>query len=366
MLRKAGIAFMVFGLVAGASVTAQDAVCDEALVRGNLQRVIDEGFNQGNVAVVDELFTEDFMSFPNNLDRAGFSNQIGSMRTAMPTGLTSIDHLLVEGCDAFFVRHQSGLLEGELMNPGTGAVPATGTDVNIDAHVYLRFNETGQVVEEWVYSDNLSLLTQAGVIPNTAGEMPMAEATAEATADPMMDMPITTTGNEARNADIVRQVFETGFNTGDTESVRGLFAPDFMGSDVNTNPQTVDQLFGTISALRTALPDATITINDSVAQGDYVATRVTVNGTFQGDFMSMDGQSVAPTGGPVMYEASFLHRLTPEGLVAEDWVAYDQVGLMGQMGMGAEWGLDMTVEPGMDMTAEAGMEATAEATADAG
>lgn len=358
MLRKIAITLTVFGLIAGigTSVSAQDAFCDEALVRGNIQRVIDEGFNQGNVAVVDELFAENFISFPNNQDRIGFSNQIGAMRTAMPSGLTSIDHLLVEGCDAFFVRHHSGLLEGELINPGTGPIPATGTNVNIHAHVYLRFNETGQVVEEWVYSDNVSLMTQVGLMTSAVGNMPMAEASAAET--------ITTTGNEARNADIVRRVFEGGFNTGDTEAVRGLFAPDFMGSDVNNNPQSVDQLFGSIATIRAALPDAMIMINDSVAQGDYVATRVTVMGTFQNEFMSPDGQVIAPTGSPISYEASFLHRFTPEGLIAQDWVVYDQLALQGQMGVVTPWGLDLTVVP--DMGGNPGMEVIPEATMEIG
>ncbi len=356
MLRKAGIAFMLFGLTAGvgASVSAQDAACDEMLVRGNIQRVIDEGFNQGNVAVVDELFTEDFMSQPDGFGRTEFSGQISALRGAMPSSTAAIDHLLVEGCDAFFTFHQGGVMESDLVLPGQPPIASTGADLNVEQHVYLRLNESGQIVEQWTYSDSLSFMTEAGLLPNPAGEMPLAEATAEAG----MSETIMTTGNETGNADTVRQVFEGGFNIGDTEAVRGFYAPDYMGHDVSGNMQSVDQLFGSFNTLRTALPDAMITVNDTVAQGDYVATRVTISGTFQNEFTGMDGQPVAPTGGPVSYEASFLHRLTPEGLIAEEWVAYDQVGFMAQMGMSPVWGPDLTLVPDMDMTAEA--------TADAG
>jgi predicted ester cyclase len=251
-------------------------------------------------------------------------------------------------------------MEGDMTFPGGAPIPATGSNLNIDTHVYLRLNESGQVIEDWEYSDSLAFATQTGIMPGATGEMPVAEATAEA---PMAET-ITTTGNEARNMDVVRQAFEGGFNTGDTESVRGLYAPDYMGHDVNANMQSVDQLFGSISAIRAAIPDAMIMINDSVAQGDYVATRVTVMGTFQNEFMSMDGQPIAPTGGPISYEASFLHHLTPEGLIAEDWVVYDQLDLRAQMGVVTPWGPDLTLVP--DMTVEPGMEATAEATMETG
>jgi predicted ester cyclase len=357
MLRKVAMASIVFGLVVGigTAATAQEAACDEAMVRTNIQRVIDEGFNQGNSAVVDELFTEDFMTHPDDLDRAGFTEQMTALRTAMPSSAAHIDHLLVEGCDAFFIFHQGGSMEGDLTFPGQEPIPASGSDLHIDAHVYLRFNEAGQVAEQWDFTDSLPLLTQTGLMP--AGEAPMAEATAEATVEAGMDETITTGGNEARNIETVHQAFEQGFNTGDTEFLRGLYAPDFMGRGSDDSVQSVDQLLDSINSIRSAFPDANITINDTVAQGDYVATRVTVSGTFQNAVTMPDGQTMEPTGGPVSYEASFLHRLTPEGLIVEDWEIFDQLDFMSQMGMTA---------PGMEATAEAGMEATAEATAESG
>src|SRR4030095_9683165 len=127
MFRKIWIVLIVLLSVAGFSipVMAQDEVCDEAQLRTNIQRVIEEGFNQGNAAVVDELFAPDYTTHPDDYDREEFKAQMLALHTAMPSGSAHIEHLLVEGCDAFFVFHQSGLMEGELTFPGQAPFPAT-------------------------------------------------------------------------------------------------------------------------------------------------------------------------------------------------------------------------------------------------
>jgi predicted ester cyclase len=346
MFRKTGIVWLglVFFIALGIPVMAQDAACDEAQVRTNIQRVIDEGFNQGNTAVVDELFAEDYIAHPDDLDREGFKTQVQSLRTALPNSSAHIDHLLVEGCDAFFVFHQSGLMEGELAFPGQDPILATGRDLHFDLHVYLRLNEQGQLVEEWDYFDNLPFLTQLGIIPSPEGTEPMAEATDE----PVMEEPITTGGNEVRNTEAVLRAYEEGFNTGDFEMVRGLYSPDYADQEGGG----IEDVIASLTALRGAMPDATITVNDSVAQGDFVATRLTLAGTFQNELAFPDSQAIPATGEPLTLEYSFLHRLTPEGLVVEDWNVTDQLSFLEQTGL---------METAPDATAEAGTEATAEA-----
>ena len=311
-------------------VTAQDASCDEVTIRANLQRVIDEGFNQGNAAVVDEVFSEAYVSHPDELDREGFRSQMLALRTAIPSGNARIDHVLVEGCDAFFIFHQGGLMEGELTFPGDEPIPATGGDLKLDAHIYLRFNEQGQIVEEWDYVDNFSFLTQLGVIPMPEGA-PADQEMAEALEAPMMPETIITSGNEARNTENVLRAFEEGFNASNWDLVRGLYAPDYAAAD---DPQSgIEELIGIMTAFRNAMQDGAITVHDTVVQGDYVAARVTLAGTFQSDLVFPDEEPIPATGQPLSLELSFLHRLTPDGLIVEDWTLFDFLGFAEQTGM---------------------------------
>jgi steroid delta-isomerase-like uncharacterized protein len=331
MFRKAWILVIVLLLVTGvtASTMAQEATCDEAQIRTDIQRVIDEAFNQGNMAVVDELFAEDYISHPDEIDREGFKAQVTALRTAMPNGQSHIEHLLVEGCDVFFAFHLSGVMEGELGAPGQAAIPPTGRDLHFDSHVYLRLNEQGQTVEEWDYFDNFGFLTQVGVIPSPEGAAVEMEATEEAVSEEA----ITVSGNEATNIEIVRRAYEEGFNAGDFDLLRQLYAPDFIGNEPGSTTANLEELISSMTALRNAFPDATLTINDSVAEGNEVATRVTLTGTFQND-LTFEGQPPIPaTGQPLTLEMSFLHRVDENGLIAEDWELFDQLSFLTQLGV---------------------------------
>jgi predicted ester cyclase len=329
MFRKIWLVVMGVLLVAGlyAPTAAQDtAACDEAQVRANVERVIEEGFNQGNLAVVDELFTEDYISHPQETDREAFKADIEELRTTIPNGRATIDHLLVQGCDIFFSFRMSGVMEAPL-GSGDEAIPPTGNLLTLDAHVYMRLNDDGQVVEEWDYQDNLSVLTQVGIIP--ADGAPMAEATEQ----PMSTEPISMGGNEARNTEAVRQAYEQGFNTGDMDLLRGFYTPDFVSRSSDGTTQSLDEYFASFGIFQSALTDAAVTINGSVAEGDYVATRVTFSGTFENELVFPDADPIPPTGEPFSLEMSFLHRLTPEGLIAEDWELFDNLSFLSQIGV---------------------------------
>ena len=77
---------------------------------------------------------------------------------------------------------------------------------------------------------------------------------------------------------------------------------------------------------RAAFPDLEITVDDQIAEGDKVATRWTAGGTHQGEF-----QGLKPTGKRITVSAIVYGRCE-DGKVAEEWVMFDQMGLMQQLG----------------------------------
>lgn len=81
----------------------------------------------------------------------------------MPNAEANKDLFVVEGDWVSFRHTVVGTFENELyMFPG---LPPTGEAVVIRAHVTMRFNEDGQIVEEWDLVDDIGFLTQLGIIP---------------------------------------------------------------------------------------------------------------------------------------------------------------------------------------------------------
>jgi predicted ester cyclase len=64
-----------------------------------------------------------------------------------------------------------------------------------------------------------------------------------------------------------------------------------------------------------------------VAQGDKVAVRTVQRGTHQVEFFG-----VAPTGRRVEFSAIAVYRLE-EGLIVEEWIEADRLGLLAQLGV---------------------------------
>src|SRR5262249_59810614 len=81
------------------------------------------------------------------------------------------------------------------------------------------------------------------------------------------------------------------------------------------------QLAG-MQAMRGAFPDFRLTIEDQIAEGDKVVTRVTFSGTHSGEF-----RGIAPTGKQVKYSGIAIDRIV-DGKVVEMWHVAETLGLV--------------------------------------
>lgn len=162
-----GIFVALAALSFSISIVAQDNAEDmESAHIETILRITEEAFNQGNLDVIDELFAEDYISYDNNGvegDREAFKAFIVAARDAMPDYEARVDLMVVNGDWMAFRFKSSGTFENEFaFFPG---LPPTGEQVDINVHVILRFNEAGQLVEEWDLFDNLLMLSGLGIIP---------------------------------------------------------------------------------------------------------------------------------------------------------------------------------------------------------
>ncbi len=78
-----------------------------------------------------------------------------------------------------------------------------------------------------------------------------------------------------------------------------------------------------VTLYRAAFPDLQVTVHDQLVEGDRVASRWTARGTHRGDLMGARG-----TGTQVTLTGISLQRIT-EGKIAESWINWDAVGLVG-------------------------------------
>ena len=79
--------------------------------------------------------------------------------------------------------------------------------------------------------------------------------------------------------------------------------------------------------LLTAFPDATHTIEDQIAEGDKVVTRMTVRGTFVGEYLG-----IPPNGKQITAEGIMIHRISG-GQLVEHWAMADNLRLFQQLGV---------------------------------
>ncbi len=82
-----------------------------------------------------------------------------------------------------------------------------------------------------------------------------------------------------------------------------------------------------ISVFHAAFPDGQLTVDEMIAEGETVATRLTFRGTHTGDF-----EGIPPTGKYVMVPALDMARFV-DGKLVEQWGGPDQMSLLQQLGV---------------------------------
>jgi predicted ester cyclase len=82
---------------------------------------------------------------------------------------------------------------------------------------------------------------------------------------------------------------------------------------------------------KTAFPDLNVTVEDVIAEGDKVVTRVTLRGTHQGEIEEFG----PPTGRQIEVKGISISRIEG-GKIVEDWDSYDNLSLLQQLGLASE------------------------------
>lgn len=133
---------------------------NKALVR----RYFEEIWDKGNLELIDELFTTDFVRHgPNATEgevrgQEGFESLVSMYRNALPDLRIPIEDQIAEG-DRVVTRWTAhGTHQGELMGNAPTGNPAPVTGILVD-----RISGS-KIEEEWVDYDTLRLMQQIGAV----------------------------------------------------------------------------------------------------------------------------------------------------------------------------------------------------------
>jgi predicted ester cyclase len=126
------------------------------------RRVIEEGYNKGHLAILDEVFASDFVEHqvgivPPTVD--GVKGSITFLRTAFPDLKLAIEEIVVSGDKTWARITARGTHQGQFMG-----VPPTSKAFAITVMDVCRF-EKGKIIEHWGVADQLALMAQIGALP---------------------------------------------------------------------------------------------------------------------------------------------------------------------------------------------------------
>ena len=131
--------------------------------KANMRRIPLEIFNQGNLAVVDEVVAPDYIEhalpsgFPSGLE--GLKVFVSAVRAAFPDYHYTIDDEVTEGDTVVQRLTARGTMTGGFMG-----MPATGKSASW-TEIHIARVANGKLTEHWANIDQLGMLHQLGVIP---------------------------------------------------------------------------------------------------------------------------------------------------------------------------------------------------------
>ncbi len=128
-----------------------------------VRRVVEEAQSRGDMSVVDELFSQDFVDH-NALPglpptREGVKLIFTMFRDAFPDLCATIHTQIAEGDKVMTHKTLSGTHQGDFLG-----IPPTGRQVDIAVIDILRLAD-GRITDHWNIVDQIGLLQQLGATP---------------------------------------------------------------------------------------------------------------------------------------------------------------------------------------------------------
>ena len=130
-----------------------------------------------------------------------------------------------------------------------------------------------------------------------------------------------------KNKATIRRHVEEVFNKGKLAVADEIISPDYIYHGPVGEFKGPEGFKQMVTIARQAFPDIHFVIDDVVAEGDKVAVRYTLTGTFKGEFMG-----IAPTGKKIKETSAYFYRFK-DGKEVEALPFTDMLSFYQQLGV---------------------------------
>jgi steroid delta-isomerase-like uncharacterized protein len=127
------------------------------------------------------------------------------------------------------------------------------------------------------------------------------------------------------NKALARRAWEA---VGNPDIIDEVYAADLVWHEPDQDIQGLEEARQFVTMYKTAFPDLNATVEDVIAEGDKVVTRVTIRGTHQGEIEEFG----PPTGRQIEVKGISISRIEG-GKIVEDWDSYDNLSVLQQLGL---------------------------------
>jgi predicted ester cyclase len=309
-----------------ASITAQETPA--ATQKAVIQQVYDEAFNTGNLAVIDANYAPEYVNhgFGDDLTLADFKATIEAMRSAMPDFAATIEVLIAEeGWAASRLRY-SGTFENEWVFMGETLAP-TSEKVEWTLNIIHRFDENGQIAEDFTAFDRLDLPLPADTImPDyVEGQVAVRENV------PVVMAASVTTGMEQAHKDTFTAFIEAALNNGELNAIDAAMAEDHQTHEP-FGDFSREEFKLIVAGFRAIVPDLHVEIDGLVAEGDWLAARLIYTGTFSNSIPT-GSMTLEATNAPIRFIINVMVHFNADGVGIEDYKEYNRLSWLQQGGL---------------------------------
>lgn len=271
---------------------------DETLVR----RYVEDVWNDGKLAAAEEILAENFCRYvavpgASVHSRAAFQQYAAGVRGASPDFRATIDSMKKIGDRVILTWTAQGT------NTGPGSWEPTGKKWKLSGTSSLRI-KNGRIVEEFAGWDYVDGFRQLGLDPADVAP-------------------------GARSIEIFRTAINEIYNSGKLELANAVYSDDhqFHVTAASLGNRGAAGMKKRIQAFRAGFPDLKIRIDQMIAEGSTVASRMMLTGTHDGTFLG-----IPPTGRSVKLPVVALAHVR-DGKLVETWASWDTGELYRQLGV---------------------------------
>ena len=127
------------------------------------------------------------------------------------------------------------------------------------------------------------------------------------------------------NKVLSRRAWEEIVNQQNLDAIDEIYTADCVWHQPDQDLQGSEQAWQFLVMYLSAFPDTHVSVEDVIAEGDKVVTRIRLRGTHRAELMGM-----APTEKPIEVKGITIHRIEGDKIV-EQWQSHDDLGLMQQI-----------------------------------